>query len=378
MKSVLFPQSGRIIRIDSGGARLALRAGEVVKAEIVDILSSHTVSVRIRNRILKADTDLPLKKGERVVLQVEGQEDRIRLRLAGGDTDSPSVARERVLAAIKKMQPARVSSSEMKAVRRLIDSMPKEAGRGLPGLDRLGRFLLEMEELSGRSLQKSLRSSGLFFESRLRALLLKYLPGRSVMEAALGTGAEETPSGDTSAGRLPAFFREDMKFILLRFRVLLRSAAVIRQLKQYGTSPRQLEKTINKLIENIEYYQLQSRLHDALQIFIPLFWEDMNDGEFIFRRRKGGAGGTETYSCIIDLDLKRTGRFAAYVLLLDGAFHLHFFSDSRDFTNLIRRSSGILEDEFLKEGLRIGSFSVKYDRNMNFQYTMDDRIDLRA
>lgn len=70
------------------GGSMELRVGDLVKAQVLDVQTDGTISLRIEGRsgggvVVAARTEVPLAKGDSVMLKVLGGEGEIRLQFAG-------------------------------------------------------------------------------------------------------------------------------------------------------------------------------------------------------------------------------------------------------------------------------------------------------
>jgi hypothetical protein len=81
----------------AAGKAIPLEAGEIIKAEVVDILPSGGVTVSIKGGFITARAEVPLEKGETVFFKVLGSSDagtnrELRLKFLGKSKDIPSEA----------------------------------------------------------------------------------------------------------------------------------------------------------------------------------------------------------------------------------------------------------------------------------------------
>ena len=88
---------------------------------------------------------------------------------------------------------------------------------------------------------------------------------------------------------------------------------------------------VDSLIKNIEFFQLQSKLNDTIELFIPFFWKSLRDGELVFSESYKGPSDSKSYSCTINLDLESSGRVSAIVLLMHDSVHLSFIAEKKEF-----------------------------------------------
>ncbi len=54
-----------------GSGSLSLRLGETVKGLILNVLPNGSVSMKLKNSVIEAKTNLPLSKGDSILLKVD-------------------------------------------------------------------------------------------------------------------------------------------------------------------------------------------------------------------------------------------------------------------------------------------------------------------
>ena len=216
-----------------------LQEGEIVQAEVLTVTDT-AVAIRMKNSILEASTDLPLKQGEVLTMLVEeaGQDmrwsDPGRWRRTSVDQEHRCLA----LNALKELKPA---AADMKVLSSFIEAMPQAVEESLPGLSVLEKMVVSVEDLSGSVLKAAVQDSGVLFEAKLRLLIL-------------GEGQEDTELNQ----KLQTLTSSDMKAALLSLREQLDNSSVANHLLQNGVSADTLTAAIDTVLKNIELLQLQS------------------------------------------------------------------------------------------------------------------------
>jgi hypothetical protein len=87
------------------------------------------------------------------------------------------------------------------------------------------------------------------------------------------------------------------------------------------------------VLRNIEFCQLQSKLSDSLQFFLPLVWQQLKDGEIIIREYDRGDPGELSYACTVNLDLERAGRVRVNLAYQSGQVQVTCAAENRSFRN---------------------------------------------
>jgi hypothetical protein len=332
----------------SGKEGLPLRAGEIVTAEVIQMSSDSSATIRLKNSVIDVRTDIPLQKGDTLSLRVERQENTIYLRLAGNAAESADSVKSSVLAALNGFEKMGSGTDAMARVVGLLKMMPQHIQENLPEIDIINRFLLQIDQLTGKTLQDAVMNGGVFFEAKLRIL-------------ALGKEAAGGPS-EIEAGRIIA---GDLKSSLLRLKDMFLSPVVLQCLKD-TIRPDELIDALNSVLRNIEFYQLQSKLTDTLQFFLPLVWSQLKDGEIILRESDQGLQGGHSYSCTINLDLERVGKLRVSLLFQGGYVHVNCAAESGEFSRMLREGEDVLEHQFRASGLRLGNLAVLHQPEIHF------------
>lgn len=346
----------------SGKEVFPLRAGEIVTAEVLNVGANNDVTVRLKNTVLDVQTDVPLQKGDTLTLRVERQENAIYLRLAGNAAEQQvGSVKGTILAALNRFEGLRPGTEGMAKLVDMLSKLPESLRQNLPEIDIISRFLLQIDNLSGKTMKDMVQNGGVFFETKLRIL-------------ALGLEAEGAPA-DIEAGRIIA---NDLKASLLRLKDAFLAPAVLERLRS-SVSPDEVLGALNTVLRNIEFYQLQSKLTDSLQFFLPLVWQELKDGEIIVREYDCGKPGERSYACTINLDLDRTGKVRVVLVYQAGCVHVTFVAENSGFSRLLQDGADVLEQQFRSLGLRLGHLAVHHEPKIRFQRNpADEGLSIRV
>jgi len=364
----LINRTGRVVSLLLGERpSLTLRAGEVVRAEVLNVASGNTVSIRLKGMVIEAKTEMPLRKNETLMLRVEGAGREVRLRLVGREGGgSPEALRESVLSALKGLSSARLDAEGLRAAARLLRALPAPVREMLPQLSTIERLIPGIERLASGDPGGFVESSGILFETKLRLLALR-----------LATGGVYGNEARAAEEAFSSMVKGDLKGALLSLQDSLRDEALAGRLLRHNVNPDSLNTAVERLIRNIEFHQLQSRLNDSLQVFIPFIWKELRDGELIIRESYSGKPPARRYSCIVNIDLEGPGRVIAHVLLQAGCFHVSFVTENRAFADLLNEGLPVLERQFEASGLRAGSMSARYEEKVDTGKAVSEGLDVR-
>ncbi len=334
----------------SGMEKLPLRAGELVSVEVLGVGAGDSATVRLKNAVVEVQSDIPLRSGDRLTLRVERQENAIYLRLGGAVSDQQAESvKGTILSALQGFEGMRQGPEGLVRLTELLARLPGSLKQNLPEIDIIRGFLLQIDTLSGKTLRDLVQNGGVFFETKLRIL-------------ALGLEADGA-AADIEAGRI---ISNDLKASLLRLKDTLLAPAVLEHLRM-SVNPDDLLGALNAVLRTIEFYQLQSKLTDSLQFFLPLVWKQLKDGEIIMREYDRGKPDERSYSCTINLDLDGIGKIRILLAYQAGAVHVTCAAEDRRFSELLREGADALEQQFRSSGIRLGRLSVHHEPGMDFR-----------
>jgi hypothetical protein len=318
-----------------------LQVGETVQAEVLTVTDT-TIAIRMKNSILEARTDLPLKQGDILSLLVEEAGPEIRLRLLQENGDGPVSIRNSVLSALNELKDLKPAAEDMKVLGALIEALPQAVKESLPGLNALKKMMVSVEDLSDSTLKAAVRDSGVLLEAKLRFLML-------------GEGRVETALNQ----KLQALASSDMKAALLGLKEEFGNSTVANRLIQNGVHADVLTAAVDTILKNIELLQLQSRLSNTLQVFVPFVWQDLKKGELIFRESERDRPGEEACSCTVNLDLDGAGRTSARLLLQSGKIYADVLTESEGFFRLLQDHATLFRKQADDAGIKLAGFTIQ-------------------
>ncbi len=331
--------AGRFLNLLIKGDRLlSLKIGDVIKAEVVEVISKDLVSIRVKGRVFEAKTEIPVEKGDILRVRVEGGGEEIRLRLVERGAAGLTSLKNTLQSLVDEFFSAGLEAEELQNLRVLIESIPDALKERLPQLSILERLFVSIEGLTGEALHRAILASGIFYESKLRGL----------MSGSLSKGEGWFATADQE---MEEVLKDDLKGVLLSLKDALMDKDVSEHLDRAGIRGDELKGMVDRFLNRIEYYQLNSKLNDLLQCFIPLIWHGLRDVEFVFR--EGGRDDGDRRSCIIRLDLKNTGRLVVSIVSQDGRFYIRFTGENLAFLETIKDNLSRLESQFASAGLNL-------------------------
>ncbi|MEW6720384.1 MAG: flagellar hook-length control protein FliK [Thermodesulfobacteriota bacterium] len=326
----------------SSGGALRLKIGDVVKADVLTLMADGTVSIRItkesgESAVVSARTRVPLDAGECVLLKVTDGDGEISLQFLGtADRESG-----------RSPDPAgtRAPASDARRAQQTFRAFPESVKSAIPGFSRL-EGAPGMERLTGEGLREAVEGSGVLLETKL---------------------ALEAEGVPRSADRKEALLRVGQAM-----RELGGSAAV----RGSGISPGETAVKVDGMLSTIESYQVSSAVHGVLHAPLALDWEELEDGEILFRRRDRGKG--QSYTCTMNLDLAPIGKLAVSVTMYDGSFFVSLSPESEETRALLASRSDEVGKRFREAGLALSALAVQRRERVAFGVPSADGIDLEA
>ncbi|NTW67249.1 MAG: flagellar hook-length control protein FliK, partial [Nitrospirae bacterium] len=209
-------------------------------------------------------------------------------------------------------------------------------------------------------LKDAIQDSGVFLETKLRLLVLQ--------------GTE----GKTSVADQAQAAKSDLKAALMVLRDALARPGVADSLLRSGEQPASLAGAVDNLLRNIEVLQLQSRLNDTLQVFVPFVWQDLKEGELVFRESEQERDGDRAYSCTMNLDLERSGKLSAWALLQSGGIHVNIAAENAKFVNVLQENAALLKTQIEATGLHLGSLMIQQQGAVQFTTSHANGLNIRV
>ena len=133
-------------------------------------------------------------------------------------------------------------------------------------------------------------------------------------------------------------------------------------LKLAELNPQEVSKLVDKFIKNIEFFQLSSKMNDMFSTFMPVLWDDIKDGEFMFRKYKKQGGNA--YACDINLDMETLGKMSVSVSIYKKAYYVTFLSEREDVVTLLNANKKLLTERFSAQGLNLSAINIAQKKDI--------------
>lgn len=163
----------------------------------------------------------------------------------------------------------------------------------------------------------------------------------------------------------------DMKTVLLQ---------VKEDIMQSATTPKQKELLIqvDKAINQMEYYQLNSHVTNSTNSYLPFLWQGLEKGEISFKKLK-----ENRFFCEINLELKEYGKIDLMVMLdKDININMSVFAEKKEFVEVFEKNINDLKVGLNKLGLvpvNIQTFDALKDekvKKQTYKFVGTQQIDM--
>ncbi|MGC2062668.1 MAG: flagellar hook-length control protein FliK [Thermodesulfovibrionales bacterium] len=413
---------------------------EVIKSMASGTVSLRITTDAGETGLIAARTNLPLATGSQVMLRVAGGHGEIRLQLVGTASEGslinnqppPENIPSKLIKMLSEFAGTRLKNEDILTLKEVFARIPDGIKVAFPEFRALEELMPQIAKINPGLLQKSVEGSGVLFETKLKLvsqemihqagdgsgsgfviegdedqvkLLQQVIRDGSVLNAvkaagtteadiaaivdkviknvmeASGEGAGQTlhSGGSEHAsvnGKLVFTPETDQKALLLRLGDLLRDSDVVSSLKAVGVNAPEVSKVVDRLLKNIEFFQLSSKVNDVLYTFLPVTWPEMRDGEITFRQE--ARSGSRAFTCDINLDLTTLGRLAVSVTLFEGAYHVTFYAEDARTRSLIEAEKSQLEKGFSEGGMPLRIVNVSAKQSINFGVADKKGLDIKV
>ena len=309
------------------GKSIHLKAGETVKAEVIDILPTGGVVLRMKGGMLTVETEIPLQKDTSLLLKIlnsPSTDHKLKIQILGvlGRDNSLqflNIQQEKIkdiISVISSSQTLKetiletmfsvfkggdITQKERSLIAQLLSGILKNESITLPSIFK--NIFPHINDLTPEKLKEALINSGIFFENKIKKRKFREL-------------------------------NSDLKEILL--------------------SKKDISYEEKRVLRDIESYQMLSKLTGGIFSYIPVFWEDLKRGDIFMKK---GNRGKNVYFCRIDLDFKNLGKVFTGVFLFGKDLYLNFYIENEKLKNLINNEMEELKKELF---IDFNTVSIKF------------------
>jgi len=336
------------------GKSIHLKAGETIKAEVIDILPTGGVVLKMKGGILTVETDIPLQKDTSLLLKIlntPSTEHKLKIQVIG------------IFDKKNNVQLFNIKQSQIDEILNLISSIPsfkknlmntlssiiRESSYlntdNMPFIFKLFSSILKQEKIHNMINESTLirnliphinnidlskfhiliKNSGIFFESKIKNRNLDKL-------------------------------NSDVKGILL-------------------SKKENLSLEENHFLKVIENYQLLSKLTGGIFTYIPVIWENLERGDIFIKKSNKGKN---VYFCKIDLDFKHLGKLNTGIFLFGKELYINTYVENDKFRNVLRKGFPELSKTLKTYGFKEVSFKMLKDFPEEMKFIDENFLRLKA
>ena len=137
----------------------------------------------------------------------------------------------------------------------------------------------------------------------------------------------------------------DIKGVLLNLK---------QDLETLPSGDKELLRQVDKMLIQIDYYQLLSLTSNSQFTYLPFDWEQLEEGDLSFYKDE------EEFVCNINLHLKEFGEVQVSLRLIeDRTLSINFFIEDESFKEILRQNFPKLKQNLAKQGLNLSNLSLK-------------------
>jgi len=405
-----------VLSVEKAGKPLQFRIGEVVNAEVMEILPTGSIEMKIKGSVITAKTSVPMEKDSTAYFKVTGlpaDGKELRLQYLGSEPQPGTAdARGQAIAALMKaLSSAGTGRIDADMIRTLLKSMPADAselprevrvqlqtllaeslkstGQGVGmrlesvltqllaagdsvDADILSRLkkelMLNVDQPAGGALKTSLQNTGVALEAKLRAEVLTGLI-ESLTTRQGGNASAQAGKDPHEKAAAQTISHSDLKAVLLGLKAAIEGGQIDGSTRAGHAAQGTLTQQVDGLLKDIETFQLLSKATASFYTFLPLDWKQLRDGDIAFKQGGDMRRGTVS-SCRINLNLSDAGHLSVLVMKLADAYSISFWAEQPALKRTIENHIDDLKKTFRDKGLSLQATNV-----LDEQQGINDQFD---
>ena len=269
-----------------------LKAGENVKAQVVDVLPSGGVVLKIKGILVEVQSEIPLQKDTQLLLQIL-------------PTPEKGVVKLRLLSLLPLKEQTKLNFTKLEnIISSLKNWRPFINFKELPTKfwQTFSTNFITSYIFSGKELKDKLLNTGIFLEKRLK---------------------ENKPVKDDIKGKLLKILNDP-------------------------ETPKEVKEFARQLLSNIESYQMISKLSGSFFTYIPILLPDLKISQFVYRPKE--EKGIKIHNIFLDLEFTDIGKLLVHILYQQQKkLYINFYTENKSFADRLLRNSHELLDSIKKE-----------------------------
>ncbi len=324
------------------GKSISFHSGETVKAEVIDVLPTGGVVVRMKGSYITIRTEIPLQKDLQLLLKVMETpvDGRLKLQLLGVFEESkpkPTISQliselsnkgtidlkkfDDILklflsefSSIENSQKASIQfifltllGMKEQTIQSRLNSFTNSVKKDSAIAKLFQSLLINPSSITAEQVENSVLNSGILFETKL-----KQGNKRKILQ--------------------------DLKGNLLKMINVVEEEGDIEKVKE-----------LKDILKEIEIYQVLSKTTDSIYTFLPLLWDSISESNISFKKGKK----ENQFFCKIYLNFEDKGKFLSLIMMFNKEFYIFFKIEDKILENKIKDNIGNLKESLKKAGLQV-------------------------
>ncbi len=336
------------------GKSISFHSGETVKAEVIDILPTGGVVIRMKGNYITVRTEIPLQKDLQLLLRVmdASVDGKLKLQFLGVEQNKQQPKISQLITELTNKGTIDLKKFD-DILKLFLSDFNSIENSQKASIQFIFLTLLGMKE---QSIQQRLNNliNSVKKDSAIAKLFQSLLIGSSnitaeqIKQSVLNSGILfETKLKQNKKFKIA----DDLKGNLLK----------LLQTFEKEKDTENIEK-VKELIKEIEVYQLLSKTTNSIFTFLPLFWDNLKESNIAFKKGKK----ENQFFCKIFLNLKEKGKFITLIMMFNKEFFVSFKIEDKNLEQKLKENIGDLKQNFQKIGLPIISINF-FGNDMSFE-----------
>ncbi|WP_457622902.1 hypothetical protein [Persephonella sp.] len=331
------------------GKSITLKAGETVRAEVVDILPSGGVVLRMKGGHITVNTEIPLQKDTSLLLKI----------LNTPQTDHK--LKIQIVAVLNKEGNLTINPrSEI-----MLNQLTSLFGEKSVNLEVL-KSITDLLSLNINNLNKDIKN----------VLVNLFTKGISENRSILFQNITKIPSENIAF--INNLTPDKLQFLILNSGIFLENK--LRNKKSVDSDLKfkilkglseGSDGNLKDILRLIEDYQVVSKLSDGLFTFLPLIWDNFNGGDIFVKERSNQKSGKKSFLCVIDLNFSDLGDIQVSFLFDRRDLFVSFFIENSDFEDFIKREVNELRENLEKV---FSNVFIKFNKKKEKTVVMEENF----
>ncbi|MEZ0322884.1 MAG: hypothetical protein ABWJ98_01045 [Hydrogenothermaceae bacterium] len=389
------------------GASIPLSTGETVRADVVDVLPSGGIVLRIKDSYVTVKTEVPLTKENQLLLKVlELKDDLVRFQIVDIKSKQPQISQNinQILQTNPELLVLSFDKLPAKTQKEVINFLQNQLKNSISEILPKLETAINPKNLTAETLKKAIENSGIFFESKLLSLYKNMENLKTYIEN-LPTNIKDNLLEILQSTDINNYKKlEDIINILndknFQKRLINSLKSNMTQLQINEILPENVNKEIFKFFENIKSqdyqtllelteddqfkekikavinsYQsissdmklkedMQQQIKTAQELslitesfygFLPINWENLKNSTFKYK--KSVNDNEKSYYFIINLDFE-DGKLSVITSYQKEKINITLAVENQNLRNIIANEKINLYQRLKEEGLNIGYIEV--------------------